>query len=114
MRSHKPADFPRLIHTKNGHLETMTTSPFSIPADARRIDPARQRAFALKADGSADDNDRVEIGPTPLAFAEWAQLGIEPPHLPSMRAYRLKRIQAQRVARDLGGILLFDPLNIRY
>ncbi|MEN5036956.1 dimethylsulfonioproprionate lyase DddP [Pseudomonas sp. TWI929] len=92
----------------------MMTSPFSIPANARRIDPSRQRAAALKADGSADDNDRTEIGPTPLAFAEWAALGLQAPHLPSMREYRLQRICEQLVARDLGGILLFDPLNIRY
>lgn len=92
----------------------MMTSPFSIPASARRIDPSRQRAAALKADGSVDDNDRTEIGPTPLAFAEWAALGLQPPHLPSMREYRLQRIREQLVARDLGGILLFDPLNIRY
>ncbi|WP_085675926.1 MULTISPECIES: dimethylsulfonioproprionate lyase DddP [unclassified Pseudomonas] len=92
----------------------MMTSPFSIPAQARRIDPSRQRAAALKADGSVDDNDRTEIGPTPLAFAEWASLGLQAPHLPSMRAYRLQRIREQLIARDLGGILLFDPLNIRY
>lgn len=90
------------------------TSPFSFPPPARRIDPARQRAAALKADGSADDNDRVEIGPTPLAFSEWQRLGLQPPHLPSMREYRLQRIRDQLVSRDLGGILLFDPLNIRY
>ncbi|MFJ4067595.1 dimethylsulfonioproprionate lyase DddP [Pseudomonas sp. NPDC089996] len=92
----------------------MMTSPFSIPAQARRIDPSRQRAAALKADGSVDDNDRTEIGPTPLAFAEWASLGLQAPHLPSMREYRLQRIREQLIARDLGGILLFDPLNIRY
>ncbi|MBO9552743.1 dimethylsulfonioproprionate lyase DddP [Pseudomonas sp.] len=92
----------------------MMTSPFSIPAQARRIDPSRQRAAALKADGSVDDNDRTEIGPTPLAFAEWARLGLQAPHLPSMREYRLQRIREQLIARDLGGILLFDPLNIRY
>lgn len=92
----------------------MVTSPFSIPANARRIDPARQHAGALKADGSVEDNDRVEIGPTPLAFAEWEVLGLQPPHLPTLREYRLRRLQEQLVARDLGGILLFDPLNIRY
>ena len=92
----------------------MMTSPFSIPANARRIDLSRQRAAALKADGSVDDNDRTEIGPTPLAFAEWAALGLQAPHLPTMREYRLQRIREQLVARDLGGILLFDPLNIRY
>ncbi len=87
----------------------MMTSPFSIPPHARRIDPGR-----LKPDGSLDDNDRTEIGPTPLAFAEWADLGLQAPHLPSMRQYRLQRLREQLIARDLGGILLFDPLNIRY
>ncbi|WP_338922728.1 dimethylsulfonioproprionate lyase DddP [Pseudomonas silesiensis] len=90
----------------------MMTSSFSIPADTRRIDPARRRA--LKADGSVDDNDRTEIGPTPLAFAEWARSGLEAPHLATMREYRLQRLKDQLVARDLAGILLFDPLNIRY
>ncbi|GAB1617902.1 dimethylsulfonioproprionate lyase DddP [Pseudomonas sp. NGC7] len=88
----------------------MMTSPFSIPAQSRRIDPSA----ALRADGSVDDNDRSEIGPTPLAFAEWAALGLQVPQLATMREYRLQRICEQLVARDLGGILLFDPLNIRY
>ncbi|ATP45440.1 peptidase M24 [Pseudomonas putida] len=92
----------------------MMTSPFSIPAQSRRIDPSRQRAAALRADGSVDDNDRSEIGPTPLAFAEWAALGLQVPQLATMREYRLQRICEQLAARDLGGILLFDPLNIRY
>lgn len=92
----------------------MIMSPYSIPSNTRRIDPARRRASQLKADGSIEDNDRVEIGPTPLAFAEWAQIGLQPPHLPSMREYRLQRICAQLISRDLAGILLFDPLNIRY
>ncbi|MCX2688552.1 Xaa-Pro peptidase family protein [Pseudomonas sp. DCB_AW] len=92
----------------------MMTSPFSIPAQSRRIDPSRQHAAALRADGSVDDNDRSEIGPTPLAFAEWAALGLQVPQLATMREYRLQRICEQLVARDLGGILLFDPLNIRY
>lgn len=92
----------------------MTTSPYSIASNARRIDPTKRAASAFKADGSVADNDRVETGPTALAFAEWAQLGLQPPHLARMREYRLRRIQEQLVARDLGGILLFDPLNIRY
>ena len=92
----------------------MIMSPYSIPSNTRRIDPARRRASQLKADGSIENNDRVEIGPTPLAFAEWEQIGLQPPHLPSMREYRLQRICAQLISRDLAGILLFDPLNIRY
>ncbi len=82
---------------------------FSIPSSNRRIDPTRHRP-----DGSLKDNDRTEIGPTPLAFAEWAELSLQAPHLPTMREYRLQRLVQQLQTRDLAGILLFDPLNIRY
>ncbi len=51
---------------------------------------------------------------TALAFQEWADLGLTPPNLHKMREYRLKRIVDQLQARDLAGVLLFDPLNIRY
>lgn len=69
---------------------------------------------SLKPDGSADNNDRVEIGPTQLAFDEWRELGLTAPNLEAMRSYRLERIVEQLQAHDLAGILLFDPLNIRY
>ncbi|AEJ12865.1 MULTISPECIES: dimethylsulfonioproprionate lyase DddP [Pseudomonas] len=87
----------------------MVSTPFSIPASNRRIDPTRYRP-----DGSLANNDRTEIGPTPLAFAEWAALSLDAPHLPTMREYRLGRLVQQLQVRDLAGILLFDPLNIRY
>ncbi|MFT5209329.1 MAG: Xaa-Pro dipeptidase [Flavobacterium sp.] len=67
-----------------------------------------------KADGSLDDNDRVEIGPTKLAFDEWSAAKIEVPNLSAMREFRLHRLAKELCARDCGGILLFDPLNIRY
>ena len=78
----------------------------------RRIDPTR-RAH-LKPDLTPDDNDRVEIGPTALAFAECAAAGIEVPDMPALREYRLARLQKQIRAHDCAGLLLFDPLNIRY
>lgn len=78
----------------------------------RRIDPTR-RAH-LKPDLTPDDNDRVEIGPTGLAFTEWAAAGIEAPDMPALREYRLSRLQEQIRAHDCAGLLLFDPLNIRY
>lgn len=78
----------------------------------RKIDPTRRRAF--KPDGSLDDNDRVEIGPTSLAFEEWKALGLTTPNLTRMREYRLQRIVNELQKRDLAGVLLFDPLNIRY
>lgn len=68
----------------------------------------------LKPDGSPDSNDRVEIGPTRLAFDEWSELGLTAPNLEAMRSYRLGRIVEQLQTQDLAGILLFDPLNIRY
>ena len=84
----------------------------TIMGSNRKIDPTR-RAH-LKPDLTPDDNDRVEIGPTGLAFAEWAAAGLEVPDMPALREYRLARLQEQIRAHDCAGLLLFDPLNIRY
>ena len=78
----------------------------------RKIDPTR-RAH-LKPDLTPDDNDRVEIGPTGLAFTEWAAAGLAAPDMPALREYRLSRLQDQIRKHDCAGLLLFDPLNIRY
>jgi len=74
----------------------------------------QQNRPALRPDGSPDDNNRVEIGPTALAFQEWQELGLVAPQLSRMREYRLQRIVEQLQQRDLAAVLLFDPLNIRY
>lgn len=79
--------------------------------DTRKIDPSRGLTLA---DGSPNDMDRVEIGPTLLAFDEWAAAGLELPDLPRMREHRWSRLVQFMQARDYGGLLLFDPLNIRY
>lgn len=89
------------------------TGFFPTNSSNRKIDPARRRG-QFKPDGSLNDNDRVEIGPTDLAFAEWQALGLTPPRLERMREYRLQRIVGELKKRDLAGVLLFDPLNIRY
>lgn len=80
-------------------------------SDTRKIDPTRG---ATLGDGTPNDADRVEIGPTQLAFTEWAAAGLTLPNLPAMRQYRLDRLVAHITARDYGGLLMFDPLNIRY
>ncbi|MDG1118117.1 MAG: Xaa-Pro peptidase family protein [Flavimaricola sp.] len=80
-------------------------------SSTRKIDPTKGD---LLGDGSPNDNDRLEIGPTPLAFGEWAAAGLTLPDLPAMRAFRHNRLTEAVVARDWGGILMFDPLNIRY
>jgi Xaa-Pro aminopeptidase len=79
--------------------------------DRRKIDPGRGAALA---DGTPNDNDRMEIGPTRLAFDEWAAAGLTLPDLPRMREHRWRRLTQAVVARDWGGLLMFDPLNIRY
>lgn len=80
-------------------------------ADRRKIDPSRGTTLG---DGTPNDNDRVEIGPTQLAFAEWQAAGLTPPNLARMREYRWDRLVKALQARDYGGLLIFDPLNIRY
>ncbi len=77
----------------------------------RKIDPARGDTLG---DGSPNDNDRVEIGPTQLAFGEWAAAGLALPNLDRMRRERWEKLTAALVRRDYGGLLMFDPLNIRY
>jgi Xaa-Pro aminopeptidase len=79
--------------------------------DRRKIDPTKGD---LLPDGTQNDNDRVEIGPTQLAFREWEAAGLTLPNLQVMREFRWRRLTEALVRRDYGGILLFDPLNIRY
>ena len=82
----------------------------------RKIDPYRRSPSNtdLLPDGTPNDGNRVEIGPTDLAFAEWAELGLTAPNMPQLREYRHSRLVRELQQRDVGGILMFDPLNIRY
>ena len=79
----------------------------SIPSP--RIDPSRRRP-----DNTPDDDDRAEIGPTPLAYREWVDAGLECPDLQEMRRFRHARMVTAIQDRDLAGLLMFDPLSIRY
>lgn len=78
----------------------------------RKIDPAGKPS--TRPDGSPLDNDRVEIGPTALAFDEWASAGLEPPDLVAKRRYRYERLLDALNERGYGAVLMMDPLNIRY
>jgi Xaa-Pro aminopeptidase len=88
----------------------MSSSPFSVPNP--KVDPSKPPR--MRPDNTPDINDRIEIGPTPLAYREWQQAGLQCPDLPAMRQYRLDRIVAGLAERNLDGVLLFDPLSIRY
>jgi len=78
----------------------------------RKIDPASKPA--TRPDGTPNDDNRIETGPTRQAFEEWAAAGLEVPNLAAMRAHRHARLTKAIADRDIGGLLLFDPLNIRY
>ena len=79
--------------------------------DSRKIIPGKS---STQPDLPENFHDRIEIGPTNLAIAEWMQESLELPNLQSMRKYRLQRLQQYILEREYGGLLIFDPLNIRY
>ena len=79
--------------------------------DTRKIDPTKG---ATLGDGTPNDNDRIEIGPTQLAFREWDAAGLVLPNLERMREFRWRRLTQAIVDRGYAGLLMFDPLNIRY
>tara|TARA_B100001996_G_scaffold361634_1_gene328520 strand:- start:334 stop:1677 length:1344 start_codon:yes stop_codon:yes gene_type:complete len=79
--------------------------------DKRKIDPGKNFP---QINEPKDLHDRIEIGPTNLAFKEWAEKGLELPNLQIMREYRWKRLHQYILQREYGGLLVFDPLNIRY
>ncbi|MEM7198610.1 MAG: aminopeptidase P family protein, partial [Pseudomonadota bacterium] len=78
---------------------------------SRKIDPTKG---ARLDDGTPNDDDRIEIGPTRLAYQEWQAQGLKLPDLPKMREYRWQRLVSHINARQLDGLLVLDPLNIRY
>jgi len=79
----------------------------------RKINPTYNKS-RIKLDGTPNINDRVEIGPTQLAFDEWVKADITIPNLKLMREFRVSRLIQELNKRDLDGVLVFDPLNIRY
>ena len=84
------------------------SKPYS---ESRKIDPTRGDRLG---DGTPNDGDRIETGPTRLAFEEWAAAGLELPNLARMREHRWRRLTQFVNDRDCCGVLLCDPLNIRY
>ena len=68
----------------------------------RRIDPTR-RAH-LKPDLTPDDNDRVEIGPTGLAFGEWAAAGLTPPDMPAHQRDHLVNEMTGRIGGPVASL----------
>ena len=61
----------------------MSADPYVVGSN-RKIDPNRRRISNsdLLPDGTPNNSDRVEIGPTDLAFEEWQKLGLTVPDIP--------------------------------
>ncbi len=57
--------------------------------DVRKIDPSQG---AMLGDNTPNDANRIEIGPTQLAFREWAEAGLVLPDIQQMRRFRWKRL----------------------
>jgi Xaa-Pro dipeptidase len=55
-----------------------------------------------------------DLGPGTLAVGEWQALGLELPDVSAMRGYRLARLREQLAERDYAGIVVTDPINLRY
>ena len=72
----------------------------------KKIDPTRRVR--------SPDPDSAELGPTQKTIIELAEAGLVLPDVDAIQNYRLERIRAALNAADIGGILLYDPINIRY
>lgn len=87
-------------------------APFEIP-DHPGLHASVEEIEAWSRTKAANFNQHV-IGYGALAEGEWHQAGIAEPDLTVMRRYRIERIREQLRRRDLAGIYLYDPLNVRY
>lgn len=54
------------------------------------------------------------LGYGALAESEWAARGLSAPDLDALRSYRLERVREQVRRLDVAGVLVYDPVNLRY
>jgi Xaa-Pro aminopeptidase len=87
-------------------------APFELPEHPGESAP-RGELDRYAMEKAASLNQHV-IGYGVLAEREWAALGLGAPDMDKARRYRLARIRAELSKRDLAGIVVYDPLNVRY
>ena len=63
---------------------------------------------------AAGDLHHLAIGPGAAIEAEWIAAGLDLPDLPAMRQYRVDRTAETLKAFGYDGVLVMDPMNIRY
>lgn len=54
------------------------------------------------------------LGPGEPALSEWRAAGLQLPDLDAIRSYRLARVRQTLAGLGYDGLLLYDPVNIRY
>jgi Xaa-Pro dipeptidase len=95
----------------------VTTAPSGSVSRHRKIAPffpGEEAALRQAARAKAASLNQHTLGYGALVEAEWTASRIPAPDLPAMRKYRLERIRAELKRRDYAGVLLYDPVNIRY
>ena len=58
--------------------------------------------------------NRYIIGYGEAVEADWTARGLDAPDLPTLQRYRVDRVRAEMRKADIAGMVLFDPLNVRY
>ncbi len=65
-------------------------------------------------DLAAGENHHLVLGPGVLAVSEWTAAGLRLPDLEAIRRHRLDRVRGQLERYGFDGVLVMDPMNIRY
>ena len=60
------------------------------------------------------ERNRHELGPHSSVVEEWTRAGLALPDMAAVRSYRLERVREQLQTHDIDGLVLHDPLNVRY
>ena len=58
--------------------------------------------------------NRYIVGYGDAVEADWTARGLAAPDLPAIQRYRVERVRAALREADIAGMVLFDPLNVRY
>lgn len=96
----------------HGTERNSVAKPLGQPRIKRKINPLETPSPETVAYAQSLQKD--VLGPDAQTLKEWENLGLELPNLDVMRRYRLGRVREQLAKHDYAGIILYDPLNVRY
>src|SRR5438034_2948338 len=101
------------IKLKHSRAQQIMT-PHSVTGKHRhhQQNVAQPRKIALA--GTASSLNMHDLGPGELATKEWLAAGLALPDLHLVREYRLARVREYLRKFDYTGIVLYDPVNVRY